>query len=69
MGTKRMDENTRRINGMFPDELFFWLEGVAKRNGWTFSRALRWAVREAMKREAKTTTASSSRDKDLQALL
>ena len=49
-----MDENTRRINGMIPEELFFWLESVAKRNGWTLSRALRWAVQEARKCKVKT---------------
>ena len=62
-----MDENTRRINGMVPEELFFWLEGVAKRNGWTFSRALRWAVREAMKRELEKQMSGDDRRRQVQA--
>ena len=63
-----MDENTRRVNGLVPEDVFFWLEDVAKRNGWTFSRALRWAVQETMKREPKGT-GGPSKIQDFRALL
>ena len=42
-----MDENTRRINAVLPEQDFLWLTVVAKRNKWSLSRALRWAVSEA----------------------
>lgn len=46
-----MDEKTRRINGLLPEATVLWLERVAKRNKWTLSRAMRWAIHETMARE------------------
>ena len=46
-----MDETTVRINGVVSEEMAHWLKIVAKRNGWTFSRAIRWAIYETMERD------------------
>ena len=63
-----MDEKTFRIVMQIPESMVAFLDRIRERDGFKArARAIRYCIREEMKREAKTS--SPSRNEDLQALL
>ena len=65
-----MDEKTTRIALQVPDDMMRFLERLAARQRLdtrTITKAIRFCIREEMKREAKTL--APSRSENLQALL
>lgn len=60
-----MDENIERLAAVrVPEDVAAWLKSVAGKQGWSVSRAHRWALRETMRREYDRDLETHLRERD-----